>query len=137
MIYLTFVLIASARVQIPLAKRRKYLFHSPFTKNKTNRYGWFCFLVTGADFVRHALRGYEPERTALRVNNLRPKRKRLSIVFTTVDTTKQGVGRAECIEAIGEDYATCANGREVQIPSPPLTPREIILWDYFFTLRFS
>ena len=49
-----------------------------------------------------------------RANNLQPKLKQLSVVLTTVDTTKQGVGRAECIEAIGEDYATCAVGREEQ-----------------------
>lgn len=49
-----------------------------------------------------------------RANNLQPKLKQLSVVLTTVDTTKQGVGRAECIEAIGEDYATCAVGREAQ-----------------------
>ena len=50
----------------------------------------------------------------LRANNLQPKEKQPSVVFATVDTTKQGVGRAECIEAIGDDYATCAVGREVQ-----------------------
>ena len=50
----------------------------------------------------------------IRANNLQPKLKQLSVVLTTVDTTKQGVGRAECIEAIGEDYATCAVGREAQ-----------------------
>ena len=53
---------------------------------------------------------------ALRANNLRPMEKRLIIVFSTVDDTKQGVGRAECTEAIGDDYATVAVGREVQIP---------------------
>jgi len=55
-----------------------------------------------------------------RANNLQPKLKQLSVVLTTVDTTKQGVGRAECIEAIGEDYATCAVGREAQSHSIPL-----------------
>jgi hypothetical protein len=60
--------------------------------------------------VRHDLRGYEPEREVLRANNLRPKLKRLIIVLTTVDTAEQGVGRAEGIEARGDDYA---NGAEV------------------------
>ena len=54
----------------------------------------------------------------LRANNLQPKEKRLSIVFSTVDTTKQGVGRAECTEAKGDDYAARAVVHEVQIPSP-------------------
>ena len=60
--------------------------------------------------MRHDLRGYESEREALRANNLRPKLKRLIIVLTTVDTAEQGVGRAEGIEARGDDYA---NGAEV------------------------
>ena len=60
--------------------------------------------------MRHDLRGYESEREALRANNLRPKLKRLIIVLTTVDTAEQGVGRAEGIEAKGDDYA---NGAEV------------------------
>ena len=60
--------------------------------------------------MHHDLRGYEPEREALRANNLRPKLKRLIIVLTTVDTAEQGVGRAEGIEARGDDYA---NGAEV------------------------
>ena len=50
-------------------------------------------------------------RSGLRANNLQPKEKRLSIVFSTVDTTKQGVGRAECTEAKGDDYAARAVGR--------------------------
>ncbi len=45
----------------------------------------------------------------LRANNLQPKRKRLSIVFATVDTTKQGVGEAS-LRATINDYATCAVG---------------------------
>ena len=47
-------------------------------------------------------------RSDLRANNLQPKLKQRNVVLTTVDTTKQGVGRAECTEAIGDDYATCA-----------------------------
>ena len=54
----------------------------------------------------------------LRANNLQPKEKQLSVVFSTVDNTKQEVGRAERTEAIGDDYATVAVGHEVQIPSP-------------------
>ena len=46
----------------------------------------------------------------LRANNLQPREKRLIIVFPTVDTAEQGVGRAEGIEARGDDYA---NGAEV------------------------
>ena len=49
-----------------------------------------------------------------RANNLQPKRKQLSIVFATVDGTKQGVCRAECkrsVEATVDDYATAAEGR--------------------------
>ena len=50
-----------------------------------------------------------------RANNLQPKRKQLSIVFATVDGTKQGVCQAECkrsVEATANDYATDAKGRE-------------------------
>ena len=66
--------------------------------------------------------------------------KRLIIVFSTVDDTKQGVGRAECTEAIGDDYATVAEGREVQIPLPQpkkflgLVPR---IFFYLFTFHSS
>ena len=60
----------------------------------------------------HDLRGYEFERKALRANNLRPKKKQLSVVFSTVDTAEQGVGRTECIEAKADDYANGAVGRE-------------------------
>ena len=62
----------------------------------------------------HDLRGYEFERKALRANNLRPKKKQLNVVFATVDTAEQGVGRAECIEAKADDYANGAVGREVR-----------------------
>ena len=48
-----------------------------------------------------------------RANNLRPKRKQLSVVFATVDGTKQGVCRAEQAQARADDYATAAEGREV------------------------
>ena len=34
------------------------------------------------------------------------------IVFSTVDTAEQEVGRAECTEAIGDAYANGAVGRE-------------------------
>ena len=70
----------------------------------------------------HDLRGYEFERKALRANNLRPKEKQLNVVFATVDTAEQEVGRAECIEAKADDYANGAVGREVQIPSPKNPP---------------
>ena len=70
----------------------------------------------GRDSVPHALRGYEPERFAQRANNLRPKSKRLISVLTTVDAIKQGVGRAECIEATGDDNATGADGRDTALP---------------------
>ena len=78
----------------------------------------FFFFAREADSLLHALRGYELERFALRANNLQPKKKQLSVVFSTVDTTKQGVDRAEQAQATGDDYATCAVGREVQIPPP-------------------
>ena len=61
----------------------------------------------------------------LRANDLQPKLKQLSDVLTTVNTTKQGDGRAECTEATGDDYATCAVGREVQIPPPQPEMRPI------------
>ena len=48
----------------------------------------------------------------IRANNLQPKEKRLIIVFSTVDTSEQEVGRAECAEAIGDAYANGAVGRE-------------------------
>ena len=47
-----------------------------------------------------------------RANNLQPKRKGLSILFATVDGTKQGVCRAEQAQARADDYATAAEGRE-------------------------
>ena len=64
---------------------------------------------------------YEPTSalSECRANNLRPKRKGLSILFATVDGTKQGVCRAEgkrIGEATADDYATAAEGRELQIP---------------------
>ena len=65
----------------------------------------------------HALRGYEFEHFVLRANKLQPKLKQLSVVLTTVDTTKQVVGRAECTEAIGDGYAACAVGREIHYVS--------------------
>ena len=55
-----------------------------------------------------------PPAAECRANNLQPKRKQLSIVFATVDGTKQGVCRAECkrsVEATADDYATAAEGR--------------------------
>ena len=75
----------------------------------------------------HDLRGYEFERKALRANNLRPKKKQLNVVFATVDTAEQGVGRAECIEAKADDYANGAVGREVQIPLPQEPPSDMPL----------
>ena len=48
-----------------------------------------------------------------RANNLQPKRKGLSILFATVDGTKQGECRAEHAQARADDYATAAEGREV------------------------
>ena len=39
-------------------------------------------------------------------SNLKAKRKRLSIVFATLFTTKQGADRAEPAQATGCDYAT-------------------------------
>ena len=47
-----------------------------------------------------------------RANNLQPKQKQLSVVLATVDTAEQGVGRAECTEAIGDAYANGAVGRD-------------------------
>ena len=52
----------------------------------------------------------------LRANNLRPKLKQLSVVLTTVDTAEQGVGRAECTEAIGDAYANGAVGHDTAFP---------------------
>ena len=62
--------------------------------------------------MRHDLRGYESEvaRRPKGANNLQPRKKRLIIVFSTVDTAEQGVCLAECIEASADDYA---NGAEV------------------------
>ena len=47
-----------------------------------------------------------------RANNLQPKRKGLSILFATVDGTKQGVCRAEQAQARADDYATAAEGSD-------------------------
>ena len=66
-------------------------------------------------FEPHCLR-YEGSTSALadrRANNLQPKRKGLSILFATVDGTKQGVDGAEQAQATADDYATAAEGREV------------------------
>ena len=54
---------------------------------------------------------YEPDPGPLgrlegRANNLQPKRKGLSILFATVDGTKQGADRAEQAQARDCDYAT-------------------------------
>ena len=46
----------------------------------------------------------------LRANNLQPKLKQPSVVFATVDTAEQEVGRGECTEAIGDAYANGAVG---------------------------
>ena len=54
-----------------------------------------------------------PPAAECRANNLQPKRKGLSILFATVDGTKQGVCRAEQAQARADDYATAAEGREV------------------------
>ena len=79
--------------------------------------GWFFFLLSGMSSVLHDLL-YKPTSALAecRANNLQPKRKQLSIVFATVDGTKQGVCRAECkqsVEATADDYATAAEGREI------------------------
>ena len=60
-----------------------------------------------------------PPAAECRANNLQPKRKGLSILFATVDGTKQGVCRAEQAQARADDYATAAEGRE----KPPNTAR--------------
>ena len=64
------------------------------------------------EFEPHELRSLSVP-LGFRANNLQPKAKRLSIVLSTVDNTKQGVDRAECIKAIGDDYATVAVGHSV------------------------
>ena len=51
----------------------------------------------------------ENRRAKLGGSNLEAKRKRLSIVFATLYAAKQGVCRAECIEATADDYATGAD----------------------------
>ena len=56
-------------------------------------------------------------------SNLKAKRKRLSIVFATLFAAKQGVCRAECIEARADDYATgasCCLKRTVETPVPTM-----------------
>ena len=50
-----------------------------------------------------------------RANNLQPKLKQLSVVLATVDTAEQEVGRAECTEAIVDDYAAVAVGHERRV----------------------
>ena len=60
----------------------------------------------------------------LRESNLQPKLKQLSVVFATVDTAEQGVGRAESTEAIGGDYANGAVGRDAASPCLALLPRQ-------------
>ena len=75
----------------------------------------------------------------LSANNLRPREKRLIIVFPTVDTAEQGVGRAERIEAIGDDYA---NGAEVMRSPNGLIFLYVLLYKSFrvfqkFHIRFG
>ena len=75
----------------------------------------FACRLRRVGFEPHRLR-YEGLTSALaecRANNLQPSKKRLSIVFSTVDGTKQGVCRAEQAQATADDYATDAEGREV------------------------
>ena len=51
----------------------------------------------------------------VRANNLRPKLKQLSVVLTTVDTTKQGVGEVSLWATIN-NYAACAVGHDTAMP---------------------
>ena len=62
----------------------------------------------------------------LRANNLQPKLKRLIIVLTPVDTAEQGVGRAECTEAIGDDYANGAVGRDATCAAAYCVIRRVV-----------
>ena len=84
--------------------------------------GWFFFLLAAFGGWDLSLTAFgtkarpPPLAAECRANNLQPKRKGLSILFATVDGTKQGVCRAECtrsVEATADDYATAAEGREV------------------------
>ena len=82
-------------------------------KKKTNPCGWFFFLLAKRTLCSTTFEVMSPSALcAQRANNLQPKEKRLIIVFSTVDTAEQEVGRAECTEAIGDAYANGAVGRE-------------------------
>ena len=88
-------------------------------QKESNPDGLLFFLLSGMSYV---LRDLLCEPTSAlaecRANNLQPKKKRLNIVFSTVDGTKQGVCRAECkrsVEATANDYATAAEGRDKKL----------------------
>ena len=77
----------------------------------------FSFLVAEIDGILNLMTcALWASPFGIRANNLRPKLKQLSVVLTTVDTTKQGVSRTKCIEVIADDYATCADGHDTATP---------------------
>ena len=90
-------------------------FYCSFAKKKPIRSGWFSFFACESEFVPHTTFGMSPTSAPCadrRANNLQPKRKGFSILFATVDGTKQGVWRVEHAQARADDYATAAEGRE-------------------------
>ena len=87
---------------------RWHLFCQHVSKTKALLTKCFCFWRRWlCDLKRRALLGG---------SNLKAKRKRLSIVFATLFTAKQGVSRAECTEATADDYATGATRHLQKIP---------------------
>ena len=80
MIYLTFVLIASARVQISNTKAPKYLFYSPLTKKDRHPIGCLFFFSYGelCFFSRPTEEGvgFEPE-ARLNGDEARAKREKI------------------------------------------------------------
>ena len=80
--------------------------------------GCFFVLFTAVALCFMTLEVRSPRsHSDLRANNLRPKEKRLIIVFLTVDTTKQGVGEAS-VSSDNQRLCDLCGGHEVQIPSP-------------------
>ena len=71
--------------------------HQPITTKK-DTFG--CLFSLAMSFL------CEPTAHSANGSNLKAKRKRLSIVFATLYTAKQGVCRAEQAHAKADDYAT-------------------------------
>ena len=102
---------------IMFINKRRFTFHSLNQNEKQSLVDCFFVLYAVVALCSMTFEVMSPRsQSDLRANNLRPKEKRLIIVFSTVDTTKQEVSRTECTEVIADDYATCAVGHDTASP---------------------